>query len=268
MANQDNWEETLTNAFWFEMNEVYTSMPCIVVGVVDDLEEQRINVQPCINKLLLDGTAKSRSVILNVPVIFPSTSSSAITMPIKKDDLVWCNFSMRAMEIFNESDGKPTTPNNYAKFDQKDAVAFIGMNTRKTAVNNPNKRRLPHSTLDLVVSHNIGKPAEVEIRFKPNGEMVVTSPTKIKFESPEIELNATSSMTIDTPSLTVSADTTTWTGDTNHTGNTTQSGNTTQTGSITATSVSAATVTGGGKNLGTHTHGGVQSGGSNTAPPN
>jgi hypothetical protein len=262
MAINDSYEEVFTKAFWYEMNEVYTSMPCVVVEVVDDLKEQRVHVQPCLNKLLLNGKATPRSVILNIPVIFPSTGTSAITMPINKGDLVWCNFSMRAMEVFNESEGKTSTPNNYAKFDQKDAVAFIGMTTRRTAINNPAKRKLSHSTLDLVVAHNIGKSAEVEIRFKPNGDLVVTSPTKMKFESPEMELNATSQMTIDTPSLTVNADTTTWTGNTNHTGNTTQSG------SITATSVTASTIVGGGKDLGTHTHGGVMSGGSDTSPPN
>ena len=266
MASDDSGEEALSNSFWYEMNEVYTSMPCIVVEIVDNLKEQRINVQPCINKLLLDGTTQARSVISNVPVIFPSTNTSAITMPVNKGDIVWCNFSMRAMEIFSESDGKPSTPNNRAKFDQKDAVAFIGMNTRKTAVNNTNKRTLPHSTKDLAITHNLGKSSEVEIRFKPNGDMIITSPAKVTVNTVDAEVNASGSASITSPQLTVDVPVTTWTGDINLTGNMTQSGNNTVvgnltqtgavaiTGAVTATSVSAPTITAAGKSLSTHTH--------------
>lgn len=258
MAISDSTEELMTKSFWYEMNEVYTAMPCIVVEVVDDLKEQRVHVQPCLNKLLLDGSVSARSVILNVPVIFPSTSSSAITMPVNKNDIVWCNFSMRAMEIFNESDGKPSTPNNYAKFDQKDAVAFIGMTTKQTAINNPLKRTLAHSTKDLVVAHNLGKSSETEIRFKPNGDIVITTPTKITVNTPEAIINASTSATVTTPDLTVNADSTTWVGDISLTGNITQ------TGTIIATEVTAS-----GKALSTHTHN--QTGheaGVPTLPPN
>lgn len=244
MAIADSTEEVMTKSFWFEMNEIYTSMPCIVVEVVDDLTEQRVHVQPCINRLLLDGRVFPRPVILNIPIIFPSTMSSAITMPINKNDIVWCNFSMRAMEIFNESDGKPSTPDNYAKFDQKDAVAFIGMSTKKTAINNPNKRTLPHSTKDLAITHNIGKSSETEIRFKPDGGIVITSPTKITANAPEFEIN--------TPHLIMNAANTSWTG------------NISQTGTLTATEVTAS-----GKVLSTHTH--TQTGheaGAPTSAPN
>jgi len=268
MANRDSWEEVLTNSFWHEMNEIYTSMPCVVVSVVDDLKEQRVNIQPCLDKLLLNNKSSPRSVILNVPVIFPSTSTSAITMPINIGDTVWGMFSMRAMEVFSESDGKPSVPNNRAKFDQKDAVALIGMTTRRNAINNPNKRKYPHSTKDLVVSHNIGKSSEVEIRFKPDGEMIINSPKKVTVNTPEATVNATTKATVTTPSLTVAATNTTWTGNITHTGNLTQTGTVAITGAVTATSVTAGTVIGGGKNLGTHTHGGVVSGGANTAPPN
>lgn len=256
MAISDSTEELMTKSFWYEMNEVYTAMPCIVVEVVDDLKEQRVHVQPCINKLLLDGKVIPRSVILNVPVIFPSTSTSAITMPVNKNDIVWCNFSMRAMEIFNESDGTPSTPNNYAKFDQKDAVAFIGMTTKSTAINNSAKRRLPHSTKDLVVSHNLGKASETELRFKPNGDVVITTPTKITVNAPQATINATTSASITTPTLNVNASNTNWAG------NITLNGNIAQTGTIVSNEVTA-----GGKALSTHTHTSA-SAGSPTSPPN
>lgn len=262
MANRDNWEEVLTKSFWYEMNEVYTSMPCIVVSIVDDLKEQRVNIQPCLNKLRLNNTSSPRSVILNVPVIFPSTSTSAITMPVNIGDIVWGMFSMRAMEVFSESDGKPSIPNNRAKFDQKDAVALIGMSTRRTAVNNPNKRIHQHSTEDLVIAHNLGKSSEVEIRFKPDGDVLINSPKKVTVNSVQAVVNASTSASITTPDLTINADVTNWSGDIYHTGDITIVGSTTQVGTITATEV-----VGGGKSLSSHAHAGSPSAPSGPVTP-
>jgi hypothetical protein len=180
-------------------------------------------------------------------------------MPINVGDTVWGMFSMRAMEVFNESDGKPSVPNNRAKFDQKDAVALIGMSTRRTAVNNPNKRIHTHSTEDLVIAHNLGKSSEVEIRFKPDGDVVINSPKKVTVNSVQAVVNASTSASITTPDLTINADVTNWSGDIYHSGDITRVGDTTQVGAITATSV-----VGGGKSLSSHIH---TVGLTNSSPP-
>ena len=243
MAQKDSAEEALTTLFWYEMNEIYTSIPCVVVEVVNDFKEQRVHVQPAIDKLLKDGRTISRPPILNVPVIMPATATSAITMPINKGDVVWCMFSMRAMEVFNEGNGKPQAPNNYAKFDQKDAVAIIGLFPRKKAINNPSNRTLPHDTKDLVVAHNIGTDSEVEIRFKPNGDMIITSPAKVEVNCVDAVVNASTSASITTPDLSVSADNTTWVGDIDLTGNINQTGSQSVSGDVVASGISLASHT-------------------------
>lgn len=244
MAGDIGWEKLLSAGFWKEMNDLYTMMPATVISVVDDFKEQRINVQPSLNKLFSSGESAPRASIINVPVIMPATSTSAITMPLNEGDTVWLMFSMRAMEIFMESDGKPSTPNNYSKFDQKDAVAIVGLFPRKKAINNPNKRTHEHSTKDLVIAHNIGKPSEVEIRLKPDGSLIINSPTSVIVNCKDAEVNAESSASITTPQLTVDANTTDWTGDINLNGNITQSGSQTVSGDVVAS----------GKSLVSHTH--------------
>jgi len=245
MAVDTYWEKMLSSSFWKEMNDIYTMMPAVVVSVVDDFKEQRINVQPSLNKLFQGGDSSPRPTILNVPVIMPATSTSAITMPIDAGDTVWLMFSMRAMEMFMEGDGRPSTPNNHAKYDQKDCVALIGLFPRKNAINNPNKRTHPHSTKDLVVAHNIGEPSEVEIRLKSDGKVIINCHNA--------EVNAQDSVSIKTPELNIDATTTNWTGNIVHTGNTTQ------TGSITA----SGDVSSGGVSVTSHEHKviGVQTGG-------
>lgn len=255
MAKQPTQEELLKAAIWSQLSRVYTSIPCTIVTIHTNLEEQRVDVQPSINLLKDDGTVEPRGVILNVPVMFPSSSTSAITFPLNVGDTVACFFSMRAMEVFNESDGKPSTPDNYAKFNQKDAYCIPGLQTRRASVNNPSNHVLPHDTKDLVVTHNIGTANEVEIRFKPNGDMIVTSPSKVEVKCKTAVISATTSLSVTAPNST-------WNGNINLNGNITQSGNQTVTGNIVATEVTAS-----GKALSTHKHGGVVSGGAQTGTP-
>jgi hypothetical protein len=156
MALDPDFQKLLKDSFWKEMNKLYTAMPCIVVNVHDDFKEQMVDVQPSINYVQKDDTSTPRSVILGVPVIQIGNETTALTMPVNKGDTVLCVFSMRAIEIWQESDGKPSNPNNRAKFHEKDAIAIPGLFPRRKAVNNPSNRSLPHSTKDTVLAANIG----------------------------------------------------------------------------------------------------------------
>lgn len=236
MADVTNLESLLKASFWNQMQRVHTAIPCVILDVQNDLNEQRITVQPCIDILNEDGTTSQRSAMVNVPLIFPASSSSALTFPVFKGDNVVCLFSMRAMEIFNETDGLPAPPNNLAKFNQKDAMAIPGLFPRKSAINNPNKRTNTHSTLDTVLAHNIGESSEVEIRLKPNGDMIINTTGFVQVNSGTAEIN--------TEVLTVNAETTNWNGDINHTGNLNHTGSQIVSGDVIA----------GGKSLISHTH--------------
>lgn len=198
-------EELLKAAIWSQLNKVYTAMFCIVIGVHNDFEEQLVDVQPSLNKYKLDGTGVERPPILGVPVAMFGNSKSAVTFPVEVGDTVLCIFSMRAIEVWQESDGNPTTPNNRAKFHEKDAMAITGFFPRRLAVNNPSNRSLPHDTKDLVVAHNIGSENESEVRFKASGDIIINSPTKV-------EVNCQNAV-VNSESLSVNCPDTIWTGD-------------------------------------------------------
>jgi len=261
MAEQATFESVLKAMFWDQMNKVYTTIPCIVVDVQNDLKEQRVSIQPSIDILNEDGSTFQRSVVVNVPLIFPASSTSALTFPVNKGDTVIGMFSMRAMEIFSEGDGRPAPPNNYAKFNQKDAIAVPGLFPRRLAINNPNKRTNNHDTKDTVIVHNIGTANEVEIRLKPNGSVIINSPNQVQINCQTAEVNAEQSIALTTPQLTVQADNTDWQGNINLTGNVSQDGSQTVSGDVTAS----------GKSLVNHTHNmpNIQSGSTTkpTTPP-
>lgn len=92
---------------------------------------------------------------------------------------------------------------------------------------------------------------------------------KRRIRQKNIELLATTKAYIDAPTIHLKGNVII-DGDVTHTGNTTHNGNTSQTGNQTTTGTITGTtnVIGGGKSLATHTHGGVDTGGGNTAPPN
>jgi hypothetical protein len=198
MALDPDFQKLLKDSFWKEMNKLYTAMPCIVVNVHDDFKEQMVDVQPSINYVQKDDTSTPRSVILGVPVIQIGNETTALTMPVNKGDTVLCVFSMRAIEIWQESDGKPSNPNNRAKFHEKDAIAIPGLFPRRKAVNNPSNRSLPHSTKDTVLAANIGTANESEIRIKPSG--------MVQIVCKEALVKASTSITFDTPSASFTGD--------------------------------------------------------------
>lgn len=243
MTNE--WTELLIKAFQHQIHDVYTSIPCVIVNI-KNINEQRVDVVPAINIIAPDGEYKTHPPILSVPVMFPSTSTSALTLEINTGDEVLCMFSHRCIDLF-KNQGGIVNPLDLRKFDKRDAVAIVGLSSFHKAANNPSRRTLAHSPTDVVLAHNIGTSNEVEVRLKKDGGISITTKGKIVVNADQAEVNATK---------------TTVNGDFVINGNTTANGNISSTGTITA-----PTIIGGGKSVGTHTHSGVQSGGSNSGPP-
>jgi hypothetical protein len=170
------------------------------------------------------------SQILGVPLIYPSSSTAAITFPVNVGDTVLLVFAQRSIDSFKAGDGNVSTPEDFRDFDIRDAIAIPGLFPFKNSINNPAKRNLAHNTTDVVVVNNIGTASEAEIRIKQSGEIKLTSGLKVIIDTPTAE----------------------FTGNVN----------------VAMTLTATTDVIGAGKSLKNHTHGGVQTGGGNTAPPN
>ena len=161
---------------WIEsyMQDVYTCMPAIVLNV-RDMGEMRVDVQPVINHLYKDGTLLEYPPIGNVPLIFPSTRNSAITMPVVQGDTVMLMFSQKDMSIFKAGADRPHDPNTRRWMNLNDAVAIVGVHPFSKSPNRNAARKLPHNTDDLVVAHNIGTDRECEVRLTQSGDIKTTS---------------------------------------------------------------------------------------------
>lgn len=189
------------------LEDLIVCTPCAVVTVHDNLEELRIDVQPLIQKITPDGETIDEPVIYSIPVIFPSTSTSAVTMPLSVGDSVLCIFSRYNTDTFKSSDGEVVAPSDYRSFDYRDCFAIPCVWPFKKSINNPLKRNLPHSTTDLVVAHNLGKTNEIEIRFTDEAIKINAPYNDVTVDCMKAEINAVTEAHISAEAVTVDATT-------------------------------------------------------------
>ena len=169
--NEDFTLEGMMNAFLaYKLEGMMTCMPGLVVGV-SKLNEQRIDVQPVINRLDADGYSVEYPTILSVPLQFPSSSTSSLTFPVNQGDNVLLVFSQKGLDVFKSGDGTASDPVDFRSFDKRDAIAIPGIFPFQRAINKQTNRTLPHGVNDMVMSHNVGLPTECEVRLKQDGSI-------------------------------------------------------------------------------------------------
>lgn len=250
-------QELLGAGFDNKINNMYTSLPCIVIAVREGLNGQMVDIQPTINQKFKDGTVKERPQVLGVPVSFPVSSTAGFTFPIKVGSTGIAIFSMRNMDGWKAGNGRPASPMNFAKMDKGDAMFIPGIQPPGSAVNNPAKHILTHDPSDAVLFQNLGG-VESEVRLKADGSIEInTSSQPIVINCSDATINASTSVNINTPSMVIDADNTTWIGDINLQGNLVQIGNYTITGIATFNGIP----------FNTHKHIGVTTGGGTSGTP-
>lgn len=249
-------QSTMVSAFDSQMQNVYTIIPCIVVAVRDGLAGQVVDIQPTINQKLQDGTVAERPTIGNVPTSFQVSKKAGFTFPIEVGDTGTAMFSMRNMDGWKAGNGRPASPMNFAKMDKSDAIFLPGIQPPGVAVNNPAKHILTHDTKDTVLFGNLGG-VEAEVRIKADGSIgITTSNMPIIIEGSDVTINAATSLSLNTPSLTVDATSALWIGDLTFQGNITQVGSYVQTGTYTLSGI----------NINLHKHTGVTTGAGTSGP--
>ena len=169
---EDTLESRLNSFIDFKFSALNTCMLCTVENV-RDLGEQRIDVKPLVNKQFVDSDVLEYPAILSVPLVFPSSSTSAITFPVNKGDVVVVIFSQSSIDVFKSGSHTPHDPVDTRRFDRRDAIAIPCAFAFDKAINKQSNRTLPHSTTDVVIAHNIGKDNECEIRVKSSGKVEI-----------------------------------------------------------------------------------------------
>lgn len=169
---EDTLESRLNSFIDFKFSALNTCMLC-VVEQVRDLEEQRVDVKPLVNKQFVDSDVLEYPAILSVPLVFPSSSTSAITFPVNKGDVVVVIFSQSSIDVFKSGSHTAHDPVDTRRFDRRDAIAIPCAFAFDKAINKQSNRTLTHSTTDVVIAHNIGKDNECEIRVKSSGKIEI-----------------------------------------------------------------------------------------------
>ena len=188
----------ITNA----KNQLFTAMPARVVSV-QDLAEQRVDVQLLVDRVTPEDTTNPHPVVLNVPLMFPGSKSAMFSFPVDVGDTVLCVFSQRSIERFKLGAETNHRPSRLSKYSRDDAIAIPGLYSFPSARNNPDQRNLSHDTADTVVTGNIGTSSECEVRFKRTGDVIINSPSKVEVNCSTADINASSEVTIDSPQTTV-----------------------------------------------------------------
>lgn len=191
--------ESATKAlFEYQMRNIFTAIPAKVM-MVENAGEQRVSVKPLVNAVFPDwDDSEEFPTILSVPLVYPSSSSSAVVFPVHAGDTVLLVFAQSCMDVFKGGDGSVQPPSDYRRFDKRDAIAIPGLFPFGSAINQVSKHTLPHSTDDLVVFHNLGTSAECELRMKQSG--------KIEVNGSAVDISSTTSVDgnfINTGSVTV-----------------------------------------------------------------
>lgn len=198
MSGDMTMESAMIAFFEHQMRKVYTAIPAVIIAVRSD-EKQSVDVKPLINQVFADlEDDTEHPVLLHVPLIYPSSSTSAVTFPVHPGDTVMLVFSQAGTDVFKSGDGTAQPPPDNRRFSIRDAVAIPGLFPFGSAINQVSKHTLPHSTNDLVVFHNLGTSAECELRMKQSG--------KIEVNGSAVDISSTTSVDgnfINTGSVTV-----------------------------------------------------------------
>lgn len=218
-------QELLGAGFDNKINNMYTSLPCIVIAVRDGLNGQMVDIQPTINQKFKDGTVKERPQVLGVPVSFPVSSTAGFTFPIKVGSTGIAVFSMRNMDGWKAGNGRPASPMNFAKMDKGDAMFIPGIQPPGSAVNNPAKHVLVHDPADAVLFQNLGG-VESEVRLKADGSIEVNTSNKpVVINCSDATVNASGGINLNAETMIVDVPSMTFIGNITHQGDYSQTGN-------------------------------------------
>ncbi len=218
-ARLQNEESQIADALDGALAHSWVSLPCVVTRYQP--EKLTVDAQPTILGRVTDemGNVKSveMPVLLDVPVVFPHAGGCSLTFPIKAGDECLVVFADRCIDAWWR-DGGIQPPLSARMHDLSDGFAICGVWSQKTKISNPSTARVelrsddhqalvsihPTShevTLETVgdVKATVGGSSSVSI----SGNATINVGGNATVTCPNVQVNASGSMTFDTPVLTV-----------------------------------------------------------------
>ena len=245
----DDPEESLRLALENAQSQIWTATPAIVQAV--NLAAQTLSVQPAIQGTLSnpDGTTQTVNLplLVDVPIVWPRAGGFALTFPIAVGDEVLVVFGARCIDSWWQS-GSVGAPAEARMHDLSDGFAILAPTSQP-------KKLIGVSNANVQLRDEAGTTF---LEITPDGKARLVAASQIDIEAPTINLNGGTVLNMTAPTINMNGNINTagsgGTGTFNLAGNLVHTG-----GSITSL----------GKKIdGTHTHGGVQTGGGNTSVPN
>ena len=171
----DELENLITSVVDHNLWDLHVATPAKVVQI--DYDKQKVSVQPLIKERNRDADnnpkgLSSLPIINSVPVIGFTAGTGMLSFPIKVGDTGTLLFIDRSMDVFKFGDGvDPIDPKDMRKHNLNDAVFIMGLS--------PYSKALGFHAEDTVLRMNANTSSECKISFKPSGDIVIDTPTKL-----------------------------------------------------------------------------------------
>lgn len=218
-ARLQDSESAISDAIGGALLHTWVSMPCIVTRY--EPEKLTVDAKPTITGRMTDEAGVTRAVemptLLDVPVVFPHAGGCSLTFPVKAGDECLVVFADRCIDGWWR-DGGIQPPLSSRSHDLSDGFAILGVWSQKTKIDAPSTDRVELRSDDhqaLVSVH----PSTHEVTIETTGNLTATvggsSSVSISGDAtvnvggqadvtcPSVTVNASKSMTFNTPLLTV-----------------------------------------------------------------
>ncbi len=207
MSNLDPEKDysNMTDAFKFILNQFKKSLYSIIPGVIEtyDQSTKRCRVKPAINIRKTDDTTEEQTAIINVPVVWPSGGGFTILSPLPAGTPVLIFFSQRGITKFKETFS--TEDPGKGVFAKEDAIVIPSFGGLSVS---------PATADGICMQTEDGE----NYIFVEDGDIEITATSKVTVNAPDIianaddtieanataiEANATATVTITSPLTTI-----------------------------------------------------------------
>ena len=124
----DNLTKLLKESFEYQMTDVHTAMPAVVVKY--DPKTRRADVQPSLKRKMPGDEYMDFPIIPEVPVMFFGTKKFTIHVPPERDDEVLLVFSERGTDAWKAGGGDGIEEADPRRFDLQDCFALPGLQAK------------------------------------------------------------------------------------------------------------------------------------------
>lgn len=181
----------MTDALQFVFNQLLKDIWISIPGIIESYNQstKRCIVTPAIKIRKTDGTTETQSSIVNVPVVWPSGGGFAILSPLPKGTPVKIWFSQRGITAFKETFTESDPGGRL--FDKEDACVVAG-----------------YGSLEVTPATPDGISMQTEdgtnYIFVEDGNIEINATTKVTVNAPLVDVNAPD-VTVDSTTITMTA---------------------------------------------------------------